>query len=411
MITNISHLPVEEPCAQALPLSTPSGLVECGYYLTLLYVTLSGAFGLAMEKVGILMLALLCLLCILAVGARVPILFQLAAFPIGCGITHIFVQLLIHDEPLGSEYIRIFVPWMLGLIIIQSLALRKDFLDRFALFILSVGLAMLPFLSSYDAGGYERVGLDSGVGYANPNALGAWFGFCAVYFTIKGHVARQNNRRFLFWLIAVGCIYVTALTVSRGALLAVTVAILFASRHLLQRGLFPIFLLAGLGFAIFESGIFDGAIRSYGHRVDEGSSRLQAWPLLLEIFLNSPLFGVGASHAYIVVPGTGKVINAHNAFVFIAVGSGIIPLALFVGYWIRSVSAALRANITASLESAFYVPLLIYTFFIISVGNLDYMAPWAIVSLAVPVAATVGESSRGACESAIGEALPAGCVQ
>ena len=408
MITERCHDIQDRLPAANVSLQIPPSLIEYGYYFTLFYATLSGAFQLSIEKVGVLMLTLLVLLCVLGFGPRVLTVFQLTALPIGCGIVHLVVQLLIHEESLESGNVRNFLPWMLGLVIIQSLALRKGFLHRFALVMLLIGLAMLPFLNSYNAGGYERVGLDRAVGYANPNALGAWFGFCAVYFTTNGYVVRRNSFRLLSWLLALGCMYVSALTVSRGSLLAVSIAVLFASRHLLKRGFVPIVLLATLGGVIVESGIFDDAIRSYGYRSEEGSARLQAWPLLVEIFLNSPLIGVGLSHAYVVVPGSGKATNAHNAFLFIAVASGTIPLALFVAYWIRSVMAALRANFKASPDAVFYIPLLIYTFLIISVGNMDFMAPWAIVSLAVPLAANGSTERRR--EASIKPTISIGCI-
>src|SRR5262245_40318860 len=154
-------------------LSRPSSLVEYGYYFIVAYGVLSASLGLSIEKAAVLMLAFLLLLCFLQLGSRMLTVLHLAALPIGCGISYMLIQLLIHTEPLENSYIRNFVPWMLGLLLIQSLALRKNFLSRFCLATLLIGLGMLPFLSGYNAGGFERVGLDSSVGYGNPNALGA----------------------------------------------------------------------------------------------------------------------------------------------------------------------------------------------------------------------------------------------
>jgi hypothetical protein len=50
--------------------------------------------------------------------------------------------------------------------------------------------------------------------------------------------------------------------------------------------------------------------------------------------------------------------------------------------------AALRAS-PADQDAIFYLPLVVYTVLITSAGNLDFMTPWAVVSLAVPLVATV----------------------
>jgi hypothetical protein len=367
--------------------SEPSVLLEWGYYLIVFYSTLSGAFGLAVERIGIFILALLCLLCFLTVGSRV---LTLAALPIGCGISHILVQLIVHEESFDLGYVRNFVPWMLGLIIIQTLAMRKNFLKRFALFTLCVGLALLPFISFYDAGGFGRASLDRSVGYANPNALGGWFGFCAVYFVIRGLIAEENISRIWCWITAVGCFYVVGLTVSRGALLAAAVATVIASRHLLKKGFVPVLLLTCLCATVIQVGLFDETQRSFNARMSEGSARFQVWPLLIEKFLDAFLFGVGVSNAGVIV-SSGKWTNAHNGFIFLAAGSGIIPLAFFIAYWIRSTMAALRAKVRDSPDALFYIPLLVYAFLIICSGNLDFQTPWVMVTLAVPLAA----STRG----------------
>ena len=50
--------------------------------------------------------------------------------------------------------------------------------------------------------------------------------------------------------------------------------------------------------------------------------------------------------------------------------------------------AALRAYMSDQSdqqEAALYLPLVTYAILIASSGNLEFMAPWAVVSLAVPV--------------------------
>jgi O-antigen ligase len=78
----------------------------------------------------------------------------------------------------------------------------------------------------------------------------------------------------------------------------------------------------------------------------------------------------------------------HNGFLLIAVTSGIIPIVLFCAYFLQSGLAALRAN-ALEPESIFYLPLVFYALLITFSGNLDFMTPWAVVSLAMPLSASI----------------------
>ena len=68
-----------------------------------------------------------------------------------------------------------------------------------------VGISTLPYMKSF-ANDPSRVGLDKTITIANPNDLGAWFGFCSVYFTIAGLETRRNWVRAISWSTAVGCL-------------------------------------------------------------------------------------------------------------------------------------------------------------------------------------------------------------
>ena len=81
-----------------------------------------------------------------------------------------------------------------------------------------------------------RIGLDRDVGYANPNALAGWFGFCVVYLTIKGYVETRPAYRLASWLMAIGSLYIVTLTVSRGALLAVIASLASSEQAFVERG-------------------------------------------------------------------------------------------------------------------------------------------------------------------------------
>jgi O-antigen ligase len=210
---------------------------------------------------------------------------------------------------------------------------------------------------------------------------------------------RKNTLRILSLLIAIGCLYVMTLTVSRGAVLAVAVGIVLAGRHLLKMGFLPILLLVCIGWGIVELGVFEQSTRSYEARGTEDTGRLSVWPSIINNFLESPLIGVGHANVGAVPEGKSLLIKPHNSFLYLAQSSGIVPLALFIAYWLRSARSALREDVRNSPDAAFYIPLLGFTFVMVNLSGLTFMQLWAIVSLAIPMTAGV----RRALSEATGE--------
>jgi O-antigen ligase len=367
--------------------------VEYGYYFVMFYTILGAPLGLIIPGgigSGFLLIPVLGL-CAIALGPLLLPTIRSAWLPVTCGVSYLFIQLAVHGESLDTPYVYGFGPWIISLIIVQSLLVfRPNFLHRFALFTLFMGVAMLPFVSFHQTGAYQRIGLEHGVGYGNPNAMAAWFGFCTLYLTIRGYVEKRSGYRLTALLMAVVSLYIVTLTLSRGALIAIAASILVASRRLLKRSLFPLVLLAILLLGLLELGVFDQAVHSYTLRAGEETGRFRVWPLLIEKFLNSPLIGVGASHAG--AWSTGKFFTPHNSFLFFAVASGIIPLILFCAYCFRSGMVAYSH--VASRDSLFYLPLVTYTILIMCAGNFDFMMPWGIVSLAAPIAASVSRMNQ-----------------
>ena len=184
--------------------------------------------------------------------------------------------------------------------------------------------------------------------------------------------------------------YVVGLTVSRGKLLAVAVAAVFALRHVLKRGFLPILLLLMAGGVAYSLGLFDRITGFYVARGTVETGRLVVWPLALERFLNSPLVGVGASNISTYVSSSDHAIEPHNGFLHIALASGIVPLMFFVAYWVRATVRAFRASTQQLPNAPYLVPLIIYAFLVMSIGNATFMFSWMIVTLSA--ALTVGSA-------------------
>ncbi len=383
----LDAIPIEGP--RNTTYSAALAPAEYGYYFVIFYTVLGAPLGIILMGSigsGFLLIPVLAL-CFLALGPAMLHTIQTAWVPLACGLIYLFIQIGIHGESLYEPYVYPFGQWIISLVIVQALAThRPNFLSRFIWFTLFMGLSMLPYMTPSQGGGYSRVALSEELGYANANAMAGWFGFCVVCMVIKGYLEKTLVLRIVAWGLALVSFYVVTLTVSRGALLAISAALVMSGRRFLKGGFFPLLLLAAFAAGLLELGVFDQAVRSYALRAREETGRFQVWPLLIERFLSSPLIGVGASHPG-AITSTGIYVTPHNSFLLFAVASGILPLMLFSFYLVRSAMRALRTEKSREYDCAFHLPLVVYAVLITCAGNTDFMTPWAIVSLSLPVAA------------------------
>ncbi len=372
------------------PVGAPPSTVEYAYYALVFYGIMGSALGMSIALLGAGGLAVLAAVCIWRLGLQAWRVYTPIMLPIACAVSFVAVQIAIHGESLmDQQYLRPFVPWMLSLIIVYSLSLRQGFLHRFVLVAFVIGLSTVPFLDFAYFGSQGRVGLERGIGGANPNDLAGWWGFLFVYFTVVGLETKRGAVRMASWLVAVGCLFIVGLTVSRGPLFASAIAIIVASRRLLKRGFLPALLLMILTWLIYASGLFEQTTVLYTERGLEETGRLAVWPIAIERFLGSPLAGVGVSDVDANYP---VPIPPHNSFLFIALTSGIVPLVFFVAYWWRAALGTVRAYAERSADASFRIPLLIYAFLIALILDGAFMQPWVIVTLSTAIA--TGASRR-----------------
>jgi hypothetical protein len=395
-MTSTKHDPFPERCVldypERLPLLTQISLSELAFYFVMFYQIMGPSLGLAVGGVGVgfLMIAVLGIWFVEGGSSLACVIGQIY-LPLSCAIGVMFICIFIHDETTSQPYLRDFGIWLPSLIVVQWLAGRKQFLVRFAFVTVLLGLAMTLFMNAFSGGGYQRVGLERGVGFANPNDLGYWYGFCTLYMTIAGFASRRNNIRVFCWSLAIVCLYLVTLTVSRAPVIALAVAVLVATRSLLKEGFLLIFALVAVVYGAIELGMFDSALQAYSLRGSEETGRLRVWPVVIEKILSSPFVGVGASHVVTVVPDGGSF-TPHNGLLLIATASGIPMAALFIGHWVKAAKGALLTTRLNLRDSIFHLPLLTYAFLVMNSGNLVFMAPWAIVCLALPLSSSSQET-------------------
>ena len=362
----------------------PSRRIEYGYYLITAYTILGGYFGLEIPLLAAGLTVALAFFCLQHFGSQATKILAPVAFLLASIIASIGVQIALHQTSLTDAYITRSILWVAGMIIVQSLALRPGFLYRCAIVLFVIGIIPLRDLTFSGGGGaVEQARLDAAVqgSLSHPAGLAYWFGFCVVFFAIAGLEDKRVRIQILYWMAAVGSLLVVALTVERGPLLATAIAITIAFRRILKRGFLPVLLLIILTGIVLESGLFSDSVAQYQTRGLEETGRLVIWPMIIDRILESPWVGVGATDVGTQVFGDRRFITPHNAFLYFALASGVVPFALFVAFWIRATLASLTHR-DGSNSAVFRIPFLAYglVFFMTGDGSPE---PWVLLMLAV----------------------------
>jgi hypothetical protein len=371
----------------------PPCLVEYTYYTLLLYSMFAPGLGILIPLLAGGMLLILAAFCVIRLESRATAVYASLRLSFAFILSYLVVQSTVHGESIDRNAIT----WFLMLIIVQSLYLRRGFLHRCVLALFAMGLTALPYLVFSGVGTIsERADVDRSMltgALVGANGLGAWFGFCCLYFTIVGIETKRTGIRVASFLAAVGCLYIAGLSVSRGALVGIAVGITIALCRLLRRSVVQLLVLMILSGTIFNLGVFDRIIAHYTTRGMEDTGRMAVWPLAIKRFLSSPLLGVGASQTLTYVKSRDKLISPHNSFIYVALSSGVLPLVLFVAWWVRAAQNAFSYDERLP-DSPFRLPFLVYTFVNTLFGDGAYMTPWGTLAFAVAMAASTSYRVR-----------------
>jgi len=354
----------------------PSRWIEYAYYFTFSYSVIASYLDVEVPLLAAGITIALATYCAFKMSSRSLKVLTPIGFLIATAISMILVQIVVHDVSLMDGENRAFILWICGLIIVQSLGLRAGFLRRCTIILFGLGLIAVPHLGSMMAS-VERAGamIEIGGGLRNPNGLAVWFGFCLVSFAIWGIETQRAIARIIYWLAATGCLFIVGLTVSRGTLFGAALALTVAFRLVLKRGFLPVLLLViGTG-VFFSTGLFDQVISKYAERGMEDTGREHLWPEAMERISASPMFGVG--------PAVGP----HNSFLYFALSSGVLPLALWIAFWI---TAAWRSfwDARQSEYSPFRIPFLLYGLVTFMVSDVSTEV-WALLILTVAAGSRV----------------------
>ena len=385
---------------QKISLKGPSFVIEYAYYAVLIYGMFGQALGVLVPLVGAGALAGLAILCLMhfgqtsqgLLGAFKPIMLALVS-----AILALIIQLVVYEESFGNGDMRSLVTWSLSLIVIQSLSLRKGFLHRFALVAFLIGCGTIPFLKvAVETETFVRMGVEDTVGLGNMNEFGMWFGFCAVYFLVMGLETRNYLVRGASWLAVLLSLYMIAVTVGRGPLLGVAIAVVLVFQKLLKKSFVPLLSLVVGMWLIYLSGMVDTLVGYFVQRGAEETGRSYLWSAGLRIFLDSWWIGVGLADAVITLPISGRQTGPHNGLLWWGMSSGIIPLAFFVGYLMRAARGAFYSRTQKTPYANYKLPLYAFAFLEMMLIGTVFMSPWHMVVFSI---AMLGDEVPRMCQS------------
>ena len=202
----------------------------------------------------------------------------------------------------------------------------------------SISVALFTFFAGAQTGARD-------VGGLNPN----WFAIGSSFAVpVAWGLALRARRPVLFWvnaLLPAFVVFAVVISASRGGLITLLVALTVIPLSLGRLGPIRQVLVFGLvasvtvGTAVLAprafTGLEDNLERLQGtiDEIEGGTltGRTIIWEAGLEAFLESPLVGNGyASFSAAVEPRLGRGRGAHNAYLSVAVGTGIIGFGLFI---------------------------------------------------------------------------------
>ena len=366
----------------------PSHKLEYAYYVAVIYTVMGPAVGLEIPLVAGLMIVVISAACIRQLRSCAKIVYGPIALLLACAASFFLVQILIHGESILDSTLRGYILWILTLIIVKSLCLRRGFSRRFPLVLFAIGVATVPFVGfNQEAVDQARIDIAVQGGLTHPGGLAEWFGCLTIYFAIIGLESRRSFVQLGAWLIGVGCLFIVMLTVERGPLLATALAITVGLRGLLRRGFVPLLALIILAGVFSLSGLFEKAVSSYTQRGLEETGREVLWPMAVDRFLTSPLGGVGESNILLRPPMSSKASPPHNAFLHVALSSGVVPFAFFLAFWIQAARRTVHAK--GQDGDSFRLPYLVFTFVTNMTGDTEFMSIWGLFALSLAAGSAV----------------------
>lgn len=355
--------------------TTFADLLEFFFFFYLIYSNVSTPLGLYIPYVAGVMLPVIAVMSLVSINWKRSTIIPMVLVA-SVAVTFLGVQMLVFETPLSYPYMRSFFDWVISAIVILSLCEQKGFINRLATVMFLIALLLLPFVSSV-SDIVERQTVETGTSLENANTWAAWLGFCALVFWLWGWRQKKIYKKVILWILTFAAAIFMMKTVSRGALLALLVGILFGFRGIPRKKWVLVLILLVLFIFLIDLRSPE-LFSNYLSRLTEESGRLIVWPIGINAISKNPFMGYGLFKIVgrIIVP-----ITPHNGILFIWLASGILPSIIFIALWAASIIRSLKANwlVASSIDP---LPLIIYSFLLMNMSNVShYMSFWSLATI------------------------------
>src|SRR5439155_20604502 len=103
----------------------PTRGVEYAYYLSVMFSALAPALDLEIPFLAGGLILIVSSICIVQLRSSLKVVCSPIRFLLACAISFLFIQLAVHGESIMGGTVRVFIIWILGLIIVLPLCLRR----------------------------------------------------------------------------------------------------------------------------------------------------------------------------------------------------------------------------------------------------------------------------------------------
>lgn len=354
-------------------------IAEGFFLIYLLYSLVSVNLGIYLPYLAGIMLAISAFASILLglnKWPRSPIFILICLIALIC----ILIQLGVFNLGLSSEYVRIFYFWIVTAIVTLPFAGNEQFLKRIAIVIAISIIVQIPFLFAPEDGILRYRFISGSTGIDNANDLADWLGFCFIVMWMWIWKTSRKVNKIILSLIDFVIFAVILETVSRGALLAIVLAVLiFVYWIERKKRLFYVLFLAMIAGAFVFIEPLQNLLFNYETRLTIDTGRFELLEIGIEQLKTVPFWGIGADNIFFQI-SSYTTTTPHNPFLVVGLSSGIIPLILFFILWLLVIKSLFQKN-GDKYREIIKLPLFVFIFITSFISNGIFTSVWVVSSM------------------------------
>src|SRR5206468_11341172 len=142
----------------------PPREAEGVFYFVVFYSLMAEYLGITVPLLATGITVGLAAFCVMRLGSRFKKVFAPIGLLLAFVISFLLVQVVAHGASPMDDSLRNIINWVLGLIVVQTLGLRRGFSHRYIVLLFVLGLIALPHLTFTVSGDVEEARVDADLG-------------------------------------------------------------------------------------------------------------------------------------------------------------------------------------------------------------------------------------------------------